>query len=256
MTSANTKKCPPPDTLNDVCELCSTRSGVPTVEQWQAAKETGRSVEALAFAFAEREAKLQGELARLHKLFDDAGDGEYNVLALVDHYQKEALGADTLRARVAELEAEAFRLRDERHSWMDAAVGYRRDIRSAEAREAQHLARIAELEALLRLQTLQRRAKRKRIPCTLTVEQVKALIAAPACSMCGASFTAELPMTFERKNPLLGYTKRNTVAACMPCNSHKGGVVDKRVHDLQRRDSDIRAVVAERESVRAKAGAR
>lgn len=28
MTSTNTKKCPHPDTLNDVCELCSTRAAM------------------------------------------------------------------------------------------------------------------------------------------------------------------------------------------------------------------------------------
>lgn len=34
------------------------------------------------------------EAARLRKLFDDAGQGEHNVLALVDHYQRASMGAD------------------------------------------------------------------------------------------------------------------------------------------------------------------
>jgi hypothetical protein len=34
------------------------------------------------------------ELARLHKLFDDAGQGEHNVLALVDHYQHNSMYAE------------------------------------------------------------------------------------------------------------------------------------------------------------------
>lgn len=45
---------------------------------------------------------------RLLKLFEDAGAGEHNVLALVDHYQNSAIAAEAevaaLRAKVAELE--------------------------------------------------------------------------------------------------------------------------------------------------------
>ena len=35
----------------------------------------------------------QREVERLRKIFDDAGQGEHNVLALVDHYQDEAIKA-------------------------------------------------------------------------------------------------------------------------------------------------------------------
>jgi hypothetical protein len=38
-------------------------------------------------------AKLR-EADRLRKLFDDAGQGEHNVLALVDHYQRNSMDAD------------------------------------------------------------------------------------------------------------------------------------------------------------------
>lgn len=46
---------------------------------------------------------LLAEVDRLHKLFDDAGQGEHNVLALVEHYQAETMKA---QADVAELKAE------------------------------------------------------------------------------------------------------------------------------------------------------
>ena len=35
-----------------------------------------------------------GEADRLRKLFDDAGQGEHNVLALIDHYQRNSMDAD------------------------------------------------------------------------------------------------------------------------------------------------------------------
>ena len=38
-------------------------------------------------------AKLR-EADRLRKLFDDAGQGEHNVLALIDHYQRNSMDAD------------------------------------------------------------------------------------------------------------------------------------------------------------------
>lgn len=34
------------------------------------------------------------EADRLRKLFDDAGQGEHNVLALIDHYQRNSMDAD------------------------------------------------------------------------------------------------------------------------------------------------------------------
>lgn len=47
--------------------------------------------------------KLRAEVERLHKLFDDAGHGEHNVLALVDHYQDAAIKADAEVERLRKL---------------------------------------------------------------------------------------------------------------------------------------------------------
>lgn len=42
----------------------------------------------------EHNVKLKSETERLRKLFDDAGQGEHNVLALIDHYQRNSMDAD------------------------------------------------------------------------------------------------------------------------------------------------------------------
>ena len=39
-------------------------------------------------------AEKVAEADRLRKLFDDAGQGEHNVLALIDHYQRNSMDAD------------------------------------------------------------------------------------------------------------------------------------------------------------------
>lgn len=44
--------------------------------------------------FIARAGEAERERARLRKLFDDAGQGEHNILALVDHYQRESMEAD------------------------------------------------------------------------------------------------------------------------------------------------------------------
>lgn len=44
-------------------------------------------------AFNQRDV-FWAELARLRKLFEEAGQGEHNVLDLIDHYQREAIEAD------------------------------------------------------------------------------------------------------------------------------------------------------------------
>lgn len=48
---------------------------------------------------------LRAEVERLRKIFDDAGQGEHNVLALVEHYQQQAMDADeklwAVRVRLA-----------------------------------------------------------------------------------------------------------------------------------------------------------
>jgi predicted metal-dependent phosphoesterase TrpH len=51
--------------------------------------------------------QLATEVARLRKLFDDAGQGEYNVLALVDHYQDRAIKADRLERDLAQAKSDA-----------------------------------------------------------------------------------------------------------------------------------------------------
>lgn len=43
---------------------------------------------------AERLVAKLSEADRLRKLFDDAGQGEHNVLALIDHYQRNSMDAD------------------------------------------------------------------------------------------------------------------------------------------------------------------
>jgi hypothetical protein len=63
----------------------------------------------------ERIANLEAEVARFRKLFDDAGQGEHNVLALVDHYQECVIEADDraagAQARIAELEEQVAALK-------------------------------------------------------------------------------------------------------------------------------------------------
>jgi hypothetical protein len=58
-----------------------------------------------------RIAEIEAEVARFRKLFDDAGQGEYNVLSLVEYYQECVIEAgdreDALKSRIAELEAAA-----------------------------------------------------------------------------------------------------------------------------------------------------
>jgi hypothetical protein len=58
---------------------------------------------------------LEAEVARFRKLFDDAGQGEHNVLALVDHYQECVIEADDraagAQARIAELEEQVAALK-------------------------------------------------------------------------------------------------------------------------------------------------
>ncbi len=49
---------------------------------------------ALAEALMAEYDRVVAERDRLRKLFDDAGDGEYNVLALIDFYQQEVINAD------------------------------------------------------------------------------------------------------------------------------------------------------------------
>ena len=50
--------------------------------------------EALALALLDEHGALLDEVERLRKIFDDAGQGEHNVLALVEHYQECAAESD------------------------------------------------------------------------------------------------------------------------------------------------------------------
>lgn len=52
-----------------------------------------RKVFCVILEIAARVRAAEVECDRLHKLFDDAGQGEHNVLALIDHYQQEAMEA-------------------------------------------------------------------------------------------------------------------------------------------------------------------
>lgn len=58
--------------------------------------------------------RIRAEVDRLRKLFDDAGQGEHNVLALVEHYQAEMIKAQA----EAEDATAAFNIQTER---IDAA---------------------------------------------------------------------------------------------------------------------------------------
>lgn len=50
--------------------------------------------EALALALLDEHGALLDEVERLRAIFDDAGQGEHNVLALVEHYQECAAESD------------------------------------------------------------------------------------------------------------------------------------------------------------------
>lgn len=63
----------------------------------QRAAENGASVSILP-----PDVKL-AEADRLRKLFDDAGQGEHNVLALIDHYQRNSMESDARLRAVREL---------------------------------------------------------------------------------------------------------------------------------------------------------
>jgi hypothetical protein len=46
---------------------------------------------------------LKDERDRLRKIFDDAGEGQYNVLRLVEHYQQEAIEPEAKLTAIREL---------------------------------------------------------------------------------------------------------------------------------------------------------
>lgn len=67
-----------------VCNLSSALKRV--VDDWKAANGYNDLLDAFSASV--------DEANRLRKLFDDAGQGERNVLALIDHYQRAAMDAD------------------------------------------------------------------------------------------------------------------------------------------------------------------
>lgn len=56
------------------------------VDEWKAANGYNDLLAAYSASVSEAD--------RLRKLFDDAGQGEHNVLALIDHYQRNSMDAD------------------------------------------------------------------------------------------------------------------------------------------------------------------
>ena len=115
-------------------------------------KEPGaRVVPLVPFALVEQVradlAASQREVERLRKIFDDAGQGEHNVLALVDHYQDAAIKADAevkrCRGIVASLVAQSSTMDDGRLD-SDLTVDMWATIDSSEA--LKYLAEIGRVE--------------------------------------------------------------------------------------------------------------
>lgn len=87
-----------------------------------------------AFVLAEKRASilaLLDEVERLRKLFDDAGQGEHNVLALVEHCQQRAMDADeraalayprALQAAAGVVEGATGFRSPERREWLVDAI--------------------------------------------------------------------------------------------------------------------------------------
>jgi hypothetical protein len=65
-------------------------------------------------------AEAQSEAARLRKLFDDAGQGEHNVLALIDFYQAETFESEAKAEQFARELAEAKERVQEYDAWLRA----------------------------------------------------------------------------------------------------------------------------------------
>lgn len=82
---------------------------VETSRRWSVTGGDGAVAEALA-VLPDLVAAVR-ERDQLRALFDEAGQGEYNVLALVDHYQSELTAC---RDRLGRLHAKAERKRESR----------------------------------------------------------------------------------------------------------------------------------------------
>ena len=75
-----------------------------TAERDALDKKNDHALRKLDIVLTERDA-ARAECERLRKLFDDAGAGEHNVLALIDHYQDEALKATSELVQARQLVA-------------------------------------------------------------------------------------------------------------------------------------------------------
>lgn len=102
--------------MSVACGICGRPMNLAGLFLRECARSDSNECRAFAAAAYDRDqriAALETEVARLRKLFDDAGQGEHNVLALVDHYQAEAIRADD---RAAELAAQV-RADERRIAW-------------------------------------------------------------------------------------------------------------------------------------------
>lgn len=73
-------------------------------------------------------AEKVAEANRLRKLFDDAGQGEHNVLALIDHYQRNSMEADERLREVRRLLEEHGCDCEREHHWWRLAAARRRGL--------------------------------------------------------------------------------------------------------------------------------
>lgn len=75
---------------------------------------------------------MADEVARLRKLFDDAGQGEHNVLALIDHYQDAEIKASAEVARLREALEQVVDAADQHlHCGIADPLAFRDDCRKA-----------------------------------------------------------------------------------------------------------------------------
>ncbi|HEU4727732.1 MAG TPA: hypothetical protein VFT22_07580 [Kofleriaceae bacterium] len=119
-------------------ELAAARSDV----QWLC--EQNAAIRQEASELESQLASAQAEVERLRKLFDDAGQGEHNVLALVDHYQDCNIEQ---RARIAELESQLAALSAELDQAHQAGAALAVKVREAEDRSTSSSRCRCQLEA-------------------------------------------------------------------------------------------------------------
>lgn len=100
------------------------------------------------------------------------------------------------------------------------------------------------------LRNAKKRARRRDQRMTLTLPQVKAILARGRCCYCGtpvgsrAGKTAEDSATLDVLDPGAGYVWENTVLACHSCNTRKGDWTPRELRELARRIEDVAAAHA------------